>query len=63
MQADVPHEIAAGKVWLQPPPGEGGQPLVCVAVRRHIPYKGNLPEVERFIALVLDTASRRVLAC
>lgn len=59
-QEQVPAQIAAQKVLLQPPPpaAPAARPLVVVAVRRHLPAGGgDLAELERFIVLILDTAS------
>jgi hypothetical protein len=60
LQAEVPAEVASGKSILQPaaPGTPGGRPLLCTRVRYHVVSgKAALAEMERFVVLVLDTAS------
>lgn len=39
-QEEVPNQIAAGKVLVQPPAGPAARPLIVVAVRKHLPPPG-----------------------
>lgn len=39
-QDEVPNQVAAGKVLLQPPAGSAHHPLIVVAVRKHLPQHG-----------------------
>ena len=56
----MPAEVASGKSILQPaaPGAPGARPLLCTRVRHHVVSgKAALAEMERFVVLVLDTAS------